>query len=441
MELSRTELLNGVFLNYLHSEKFKTACLSVNLLTQLKRETASMNALLPYVLRRGTGRYPDMEALSERMDGLYGTVVEPVVRRIGEVQCLGFYASFPESAFLPGREDVLRPTCELLGELLLNPATRGGLLLSAYVDSEREKLLNVLRSRINDKRSYAVLRCVEEMCCFEDFSAGRLGSESELKNVRYQKLSKHYRNLLQASPVEIFYCGRASKRQVADCLLDVLSMLPRGEIDWDIGTDLRMNALEDKPREVEEKLEVTQGKLVLGFRLGACMEDPDPAALLVFNGVFGGSSRSKLFMNVRERMQLCYDVGSLVDPNKGLLLAAAGIDFDKKQETQDEILRQLEAIGRGEISDEELDAARAGAAADLRMTEDAPVGLEDFTLTQTVSGLELSPSELAALCEEVKREDVAEIARGVECDLIYFLTGGGEAEPEDGEEDDAEPEL
>ena len=155
MELTRTEILPGVWLNALRSEKFKTACLSLNLLTQLKRETASMNALTPYVLRRGTTRYPDMEALARRMEELYGTAAEPVVRRIGEIQCLGFYASIPESAFLPGGQSVLRQACELLGQLLLSPATRGGLLLPQYVDSEKEKMLELIRSRLNDKQSYA----------------------------------------------------------------------------------------------------------------------------------------------------------------------------------------------------------------------------------------------------------------------------------------------
>ena len=101
MEYSRSELMPGVFLSHLRSDKFKTACMSVNLLTQLKRETAAMNALLPSVLRRGTQRYPDMEKLSARLDELYGAAIEPVIRRIGEVHCLGFFASFPAPAFLP----------------------------------------------------------------------------------------------------------------------------------------------------------------------------------------------------------------------------------------------------------------------------------------------------------------------------------------------------
>lgn len=435
MEMSRMELMPGVWLNHLRSDKFKTACLSVNLLTQLSRETASMNALIPFVLRRGCARYGNLEALSARLDELYGTAVEPVVRRIGEIQCIGFFASIPERDFLPGKEDVLRPACELVGELLLNPATRGGLLLPQYVDSEREKMLDALRARVNDKRSYAVMRCIEEMCCFEDFSAGRLGSEEEMRAVRYAKLSKHYRSLLQQSPIEIFYCGRSSRKALAACLRDALATLPRGEIDEEIGTEIRMNALEDQPREVTEPMKVTQGKLVIGFRLGDCMEDPDPAALTVFNGVFGSGSTSKLFVNVREKLQLCYYAGSMLDMHKGLLLVASGIDFDKKEAAQAEIFQQLEAMRRGEISEAELQAAKAGAAADLRMTEDSQGELEGFWLSQIVRGLDYGPAELAELCGEVTREEVAAVARSVDCDLIYFLT---ESEDEDTPDDEEE---
>ena len=161
MEYSRTEIRPGVWLTHLREEKFKTACFSVSLLSQLNRETASMNALIPFVLRRGTSAFPDMEALSARMEELYGTVIEPIIRRIGEIQCCGFYASFPEDDFLPRGEGVLKDTLELTLDLLLSPVTRGGLLLPSYVDSEREKLLDLISARMNNKRSYAVLRCIE----------------------------------------------------------------------------------------------------------------------------------------------------------------------------------------------------------------------------------------------------------------------------------------
>ena len=433
MEFNRTELMPGVFLSHLRSDKFKTACMSVTLLTQLRRETAAMNAVIPFVLRRGTTRYGDMEQLSRRMDELYGAAVEPVVRRIGEIQCIGFYGSFPEPDYLPGGEALLGDTCALMAQLLLDPVTRGGLLLPQYVDSEREKLLDIIRSRMNDKRSYALTRCIEEMCCYEDFAVSRFGSESEAENIHYKKLTRHYRELIQTCPVEIFYCGKTDFKAVSAAMRDAFSAMPRGEIDYDIGTDLRMNAVEDHVRFVEEEMDVTQGKLVLGFRLGECMEEPDIPALYVFNAVYGSGATSKLFMNVREKLSLCYYASSAVYLHKGIMLVSSGIEFDKLNAARDEILAQLDSVRRGEITDDELRSAKKSVASDLRAVQDSLGELEGFYLSQALDGLDYGPAELAALAEDVTKEDVQAIAESIECDLIYFLKGSGE---EDGSDDE-----
>ena len=433
MEFNRTELMPGVFLSHLRSDKFKTACMSVTLLTQLRRETAAMNAVIPFVLRRGTTRYSDMEQLSRRMDELYGAAVEPVVRRIGEIQCIGFYGSFPEPDYLPGGEALLGDTCALMAQLLLDPATRGGLLLPQYVDSERKKLLDIIRSCMNDKRSYALMRCIEEMCCYEDFAVSRFGSESEAENIHYKKLTRHYRELIQTCPVEIFYCGKTDFKAVSAAMREAFSTMPRGEIDYDIGTDLRMNAVEDHVRFVEEEMDVTQGKLVLGFRLGECMEEPDIPALYVFNAVYGSGATSKLFMNVREKLSLCYYASSAVYLHKGIMLVSSGIEFDKLNAARDEILAQLDSVRRGEITDDELRSAKKSVASDLRAVQDSLGELEGFYLSQALDGLDYGPAELAALAEDVTKEDVQAIAESIECDLIYFLKGSGE---EDGSDDE-----
>lgn len=433
MEFNRNELMPGVFLSHLRSDKFKTACMSVTLLTQLRRETAAMNAVIPFVLNRGTTRYGDMEQLSRRMDELYGAAVEPVVRRIGEIQCIGFYGSFPEPDYLPGGEALLGDTCALMAQLLLDPATRGGLLLPQYVDSEREKLLDIIRSRMNEKRSYALTRCIEEMCCYEDFAVSRFGSESEAENIHYKKLTRHYRELIQTCPVEIFYCGKTDFKAVSAAMREAFSTMPRGEIDYDIGTDLRMNAVEDHVRFVEEEMDVTQGKLVLGFRLGECMEEPDIPALYVFNAVYGSGATSKLFMNVREKLSLCYYASSAVYLHKGIMLASSGIEFDKLDAARDEILAQLDSVRRGEITDDELRSAKKSVASDLRAVQDSIGELEGFYLSQALDGLDYGPAELAALAEDVTKEDVQAIAKSIECDLIYFLKGSGE---EDGSDDE-----
>lgn len=426
METVRCELIPGVWLTALRSDKFKTGCLSINLLTQLNRETAALNAVLPFVLRRGTRYHPDMETIAAELDSLYGTGIEPIVRKIGEIQCIGFYASFPDEKYLPQGSDVFEKAANFACELLLAPSTRGGLLIPAYVESEKEKLLDLIRSRVNDKRSYAKLRLIEQMCCYEDYAVSRFGTEDVAEGIYYQKLTKYYHSLISTSPVEIFYCGSMDGTKVGSILSDALSGMTRGEINYDIGTDIRMNAVEDTVRSFTDEMAVTQGKLVLGFRLGECMEEPDIAAIYVFNAVYGSGVTSKLFMNVREKLSLCYYASSAVDTHKGVMLVSSGVDFDKADAAKAEMLAQLDAVKKGEITDAELDAAKRSVASDLRACLDSQGELEGFYLANTLDGLEFSPDELAELVNEVERDDVIAIANSVVLDAEYFLQGGGE---------------
>ena len=358
MNIRRTELLPGVFLTTLQTDKFKSDCLSVSLLTQLSRETVSKNALLPRVLARGTTFHPDMDAISAACDDLYGARIIPCVRKCGELLAVGFYAGFIADRFAPDGSKLLEPAAHLVGELLLSPATKGGLLRKEYVESEKEKLIDDIRAKINDKRSYATDRMIQEMCAYEDYGCDDMGSADDAAAVTYVELTRWYHDLLRSSPIEIFYCGSSDPRRVATALTDALITLPRGEINYDLGTDIRLNAIEAQPRFIEEALDVTQGKLCLGFRLGSCMEDPDFAAIRVFNAIYGGTVTSKLFMNVREKLSLCYYASSGCDSNKGIMLVSSGIEFDKLEEARTEILAQLDAVRCGDFTVDELEAAK-----------------------------------------------------------------------------------
>src|SRR5574344_450093 len=115
-------------------------------MTPIAAETAAAQALLPAVLRRGTMCYPDMGALSTRLDELYGAEIDYTVRKKGECQCVGFVASFIDDAFTPGGEKLLEPVAELLGQVIGNPVTKDGRFLPEYVDSERTNLVDAIRS-------------------------------------------------------------------------------------------------------------------------------------------------------------------------------------------------------------------------------------------------------------------------------------------------------
>jgi len=435
MFLRRRELLPGVFLSTLQTDKFKSDCLSVSLLTQLDRGTISKNALLPRVLSRGSVHHPDMDAVNAACDELYGARILPVVRKKGEILALGFYAGFIPERFAPDGAKLLEPMARLTSELLLSPVTRGGLLLKDYVESEKEKLIDDIRAKVNDKRSYAVGRLIEEMCAYEDYGCDDMGSEADAAAVGYVDLTRWYRDLLRTSPIEIFYCGATPEASVAAAVRDALITLPRGELNWDVGTDVRLNTLDAEPRFFEETLDVTQGKLCLGFRLGECMEEPDFAAIAVFNAMYGGSVTSRLFLNVREKLSLCYYASSACDANKGVMLVSSGVEFDRFETAKAEILAQLEALRAGDFTDEELANARSAVASDLRAMTDSPGALEDFYLTQNLRGLDYGPAELAELCEGVTREDVLAVCADVRLDAVYFLRGAEEEEEEEEEEE------
>lgn len=420
-------IMPNVVLTCLKTDKFKTGCLSMNLLAPLNRETASMNALIPSVLRRGTATLPDMADISMKLDSLYGAVLQPIVRKKGEIQAVGFFADFADEAYVPQGGKILDQVIALMSEMLLMPNTHGGLLRREYVESEKEKLLEQIRGRINDKRAYSLLRLFEQMCVMENYSVDKLGTEISAENITPAALTRHYRELLSSAPIEIFYCGTAEPAQVKLSIKDAFSALPRSNEEPDIGTDIWLSPLEGDYRKFEDEMQVTQGKLAIGFRLGDCMEDPDTAAIKVFNGIFGGCVTSKLFMNVREKLSLAYFASSVVDLHKGILAVSSGIEFDKYDAALNEIFSQLDEIKDGGFTEEELNAAKRSISGEYRSYEDNPIALEEYYLNQMLIGPECSPSELALLTEEVTREQVIGVAKGVSCDAVYFLRGPKEA--------------
>ena len=431
MNLWRTELLPGVFFSALQTKKFKSGCLSLSLLTGLDRDTVSMNALLPRVLARGTLYHPDQASLDAAGDRLYGARVNPALRRSGEILTLGFTCGFPEERFVPGRERVLEPAAELLGELLLSPATKAGLLRREYVESEKQKLAEDIRARINDKRWYAMCRLTEEMCAFEAYGIAETGDEAGALAVTHRGLTHYYHDLLKKAPMELFYCGAAEPERVADCLAAVLSTLPREEPDLDLGTEIRLNTVAAEPRYLEEEMEVSQASLCLGFRLGECMEDPDFAAIRVFNELYGGSVNGRLYSTVREKLALCYSVSSVCDSRKGLMLAYAGLDSENARRAGEEMEGQLAELAAGRFSTEELESAKASVSGDLRTRADSPWAMEDFCLSQILLGLEdTGPLELAEQCRSIDAEAVRAVAESVRLDMVYLLRGG-EREAED----------
>lgn len=420
--VTRTQLLPGVFLTSVYTKKFKSSTLSMTLLTPLRQETAAVNALIPYLLRRGSEAHPDMISLSAALDQLYGGSIEPAVRKKGETQCLGFVGGFLDDAYTLDGMRVLPQAAELMGELLLRPYTHEGAFCPDYTKQEKANLSDRIRAEINEKRQYASARVVEEMCAGEPYGVSRLGREAEVEAITPQSAWSRYQELLAHSRIEIYYCGSTETNEVCFILQKALAGLPR-EGGYQVEeTIVTSNAKE--PRRVEETLDVAQGKLTMGFRTGgitaASAEYP---ALVLCNALYGGTTTSKLFLNVREKLSLCYYASSNVHRYKGLMVVSSGVEFANVKKAEDEILAQLDACRRGEFEPWEVDGARRYTVSSLLAALDSQSRQEDWWLGQAVAGLAETPDELARRVDSVSVADAVTAAQKLSLDTVYFLKG------------------
>lgn len=423
MNVVQKELMPGVTLTALCTNKFKSSCLSLTLFAPMDEEHVTANALLPSVLRRGTVQHPNAQSLSAALDELYGGTLEACVRQQGEVQCVGFIGSFLDDAFSLDGCAILEPAAKLMGELLLCPATENGVFRSDYVVGEGKNLADRIRAQINDKRPYSIKRLKEQMCEDEPYGLDKNGFAEEATKITSETLWTRYQELLNTAPISLYYCGSAPVERVESALKCALAGLPERKNVSALSCTLR----ESEHKEIryfEDALDVTQGKLALGWRTGGItIRSDEYPALLVLNAVYGGTTTSKLFMNVRERLSLCYFASSMLDKQKGVMIVSSGIEFDKYDQAKEEILVQFEACVKGDFTDHELEAGRRAVVSSLTASEDSQGRLEDYWLGQAAAGMAQDPDELSAAVEQVTREQVIAAAQKLHLDSVYFLKG------------------
>lgn len=423
MEIVRKELMSGVTLTALRTDKFKSSYLSLTMFVPIDPKTVTANALLPAVLRQGTQEHPNAQALSAALDELYGGTLEACVRQQGETQCIGFVGSFLDDAFAPDDSSILERAAALLGELLLSPKLENGSFCADYVSREGKNLADRIHAQVNDKRQYSIKRLKELMCEGEPYALDKLGFAEEAIRITPEQLWLRYRSLLSCAPISVYYCGSASFERVEAAVAEALHGLLERAVDRDEIPGGTAAGPKDA-RYFEDALDVTQGKLALGWRTGGItITSKEYPALLVLNAVYGGTTTSKLFMNVRERLSLCYFASSMLDKQKGLMVVSSGIEFDQYQNALKEILAQFDACVAGEITEQELEAARRSVVSGLKSGLDSQGRLEDYWLGQSVAGMMCNQEELIEAVEQVTAAQVVAAAKRMYLDTVYFLNG------------------
>lgn len=399
--------------------RFRQGCLSLQFLRPMTAHEAAMNALLPSVLLRGTERHPDLRAITLHLDDLYGAAVGPLVRRIGDRHTTGLYCSFIDDRFALSGDQILAPMVDFLRELMQRPIVEEGGFCREFVESEKKNLISEIESELNDKRAYAATRLLRAMCQADSFGIPRLGDKASIAKINAKALYAHYRKILRESPVELFYVGSAAPETVAGLLMPLFSIPERFPLSLPDQTPFR----DSGSQTLQEEMDIIQSQLCMGFVTPITNRCSEFAAMQVLSHLFGGGMTSKLFLNVREKMSLCYSIGSGYYGAKGILTVSAGIDADKEETVRSEILAQLEACRQGDISEEELRAAREAIVSSLRSVHDSPGAIEGFYSTSILSGLPLSVEGYRRAVETVSLDAVAAAASTLRLHTTYFLKG------------------
>ncbi len=418
MTTNRTALMPGVWLNTVRTDRFKTGCFSINLLRPLSLPDAAPNALIPSVLLRGCRDYPDMQQISQRLDELFGASVGTLIRKKGEVQTVGLYADFLEDRY--AGEPVFGPVMDFLRQLLFDPCRADGGFVAAFTEGETLNLRNTIAAQINDKRAYAISRLLKHMCAGETYAVPRLGEAETLASCTPQTLFERWNGLLAQSRLELFYLGQQPQAAVEAAMERLLEGLPR-KTQTPIAT---LPVTPDRPVQyVQEEMDVTQGKLTLGLRTEITVHDPRYPAMMLLNAIYGAGMTSKLFLKIREEQSLCYYANSSMDKFKGIMVVGSGIEFDQYQVALDGITGQLEQCKRGQITEDELSAARTYLISALRTGQDSPGRLDDYAVSQAIAGQSGSMMDLADRLSAVTLDQVVEAANTLRLDTVYFLKG------------------
>ena len=420
------------------TNRFKSGLLSVSSALPITPKTACIAPLLLSVLRRGTEKYPTLAHINRRLEYLWGTGFSVRCFYRGNYQILGFSAELLDSAYLPAdTEDLTDAALELLGEILFHPVLDAdGLLSEKYVESEKALQCDAIRAAKNNPRGYAMEQCRAILYDGEPCGALQYGTEAETEAITREELTDFWRTWIKGWSPDCFYVGPADPALLKEKLERAFGArialekapLPRG-----LG-----EAREGRGLLAREELPVSQSQLVIGLRCNTTLNDADYFATAVMNEMLGVSPISKLFMNVREKLSLCYSCSSLYNAFMGTLLISCGIRRENREQAEQAILREIRAIAEGDFREQELEAAKKSLDNAYDQLKDSPGGLENFFYGRALVGNCLSPEDCRAGFCTVQAEDVSRVARAMTVDVTYFLegtqAGEGELDEDDGEE-------
>lgn len=423
---SREKLAEGIYFSSVRDEKFTGNRLCVSLITPLDEKTVSQNAIVPFLLRLGCKSCPDLTALNRRLGLLYGAQLYGDVTKFSDRQILSVSIKGIDSPLALHGEDMVRELVALLCDIVLDTVVENEGFSPAGTELERQNLLDTIEAEINDKRSWAQIRCVSLMFGGGVRALRPCGTTEGAAALTPQSAYSAYTRLLKTARIEAMFVGSGDIAPAREAFSARLLPLERESF---LESEHEIPAPAGEIRYATEEMDISQSKLVLGFRCNSETEK-DKFALRMLSAIYGGTPFSKLFVNVRERLGLCYYCSARYERGNDILMVSSGVEHDKKDAALGEILRQLETIRAGEITDEELVNTKLLMDTSFASVGDSLSSIEGWYLGQIIQGGQNPPEYEHELMNSVSKEDVIAAARSIVLDTVYFLTSKNKPEVE-----------
>ena len=432
------------------NNKFKTNEIAIFVTLKQTAENASKNALLPAVLRRGSKNYKTQLDISKKLEDMYGASFNCGVDKTGDYIVLKFYMETINNEYSDKKENLAQEALNLLVDIVFNPNVENNEFNREYVKQEKDNLAKLINSKKDDKGNYAYQRCIEEMFENDPYGIYKYGSIEELKKIDEKNLYEYYLDVLKNSQVNIYINGKNAKsveiNEEANPNFKAVSERTENEIE-----KIKINSQDDKiklqekseneenkttninskePKDldvtveeidgkkiVKEKLDVTQGKLIIGLNVPS----ENKYAVTLYNTILGGGANSKLFQNVREKASLAYYASSRYIRRKDAIIIRTGIELPNYDKAVKVIEDQIEDMKNGKISDFEITSARTLISSSLKLIQESQDDIMAFDFDQELFNENLSFDEYYKKLEAVTLEEVIEVAKKVKTNTIYYL--------------------
>ena len=414
--INRRKIADGVYFSSITDKRYKKNLISVAFSTQLSEETATENVIIPLLLTKCNSKLPSYKAFNNKMSRLYASGIGGTTGRQYDLQTISFGAYYLDDVYALAGEKMTEIMTDILIDCLTSPVTENGVFTAKFIELEKKTAIDNIETAINDKRSYAIERAMKTICKGEPASVCSYGTVEKAKLITPDSAYKAYRRMLETMPCEIICTGCSDFDGVAEKFAAAFEKAGRHDIE---NTTIALSPVKTQTEEVTERLTVNQSKLVLGFK----SHSDDDAALVLLQKIFGGTTSSKLFQNVREKMSLCYYCSAARNDLKGIMLVNSGVENENIEKTKEAVIDQLEEIKNGNFTDEDINFAEMAIKNDLKSVADSAGNVSNWYFDCIRKNDIVTPEEKLERYLGVSKERIIAAAKSMVLDSVYVLTG------------------